>query len=237
MTGNVEGYTIRAVPTEYSKPAWLGRWRRNDWPAQEWETVVSEPGPILYASTGAALRAAKDAATAHAEKHSWKHVGIIKYGREKRHVWKLTNEQGVGYQVTHFAADTVVPPTGTGRYTAIEALLGRFGAGVKYMIDPPQAWREPTYPGDVVRIVRLARGHAEALEHGDVRIQDYMGMMRPTTGRYRVGTFLPGVLECPPGDTPKVWPERHDYARGVEQANAAFDAYYLAALAAGWWPV
>jgi hypothetical protein len=162
-TANVEGYTIRAVPTPYSKPAWHARWRRNDWPTEEWVTVDSASGFIVYASTGAALTAARDKAASHRSKH---------------------------------------------------------------------AFTEPKYPGDTVRIVRFVRhgGH----EFGDVRVQDYMGAMKPGVGRYKVGTFLPGVTEWSQGDTPKIWPEKHIYVGTVEEADAVLAQYTLLALAESW---
>lgn len=158
---NVEGYTIRAEPAAYSKPAWYARWSRHDWPTHEWATVESASGFILYASTGAALTAARDAALAHKAKH---------------------------------------------------------------------AFSTPKYPGDTVKLVQFKRGD----EIGDVRVQDYQGTMKPGIGRYKVGTFLPGVTECSPGDTPKIWPEKSLYTHTPEEAEIVLAQYTLLALGEGW---
>lgn len=87
-------------------------------------------------------------------------------------------------------------------------------------------WTEPKHPGDDVRILMLHR----AGEIGDVRIQHYGTFVK-------VGTFLPGEIECSPGDTPKVWPEKHETFRTDNQsdlADAEFDKYVGEAYEAGW---
>lgn len=88
-------------------------------------------------------------------------------------------------------------------------------------------WTEPKYPGDDVRIALLIRG----AEIGDVRIQDYG---EGINNRYRVGQFLPGVEECSPGDTPKVWPERGAYCATPGEANSTFLEYVRLAREDGW---
>lgn len=95
-------------------------------------------------------------------------------------------------------------------------------------------WTEPKYPGDTVRIQMLYRRyriHDERVtEIGDVRIQHYETFVK-------VGSFLTGVIECSPGDTPKVWPEKHEHFRGDNQtdlADAEFDKYVQEAYADGW---
>jgi len=92
-------------------------------------------------------------------------------------------------------------------------------------------WRRPLYPGDTARVQLLYRGgHGRPVELGDIRIQDYGVFVR-------VGSFLPGVIECPPGDTPKTWPEKHETFRGDNQtdlADGAFDRYVQEAYADGW---
>lgn len=87
--------------------------------------------------------------------------------------------------------------------------------------------REAKYPGDAVRMRQLAKGR----ELGDIRIQDYgPGAKR----RYKVGTFLPGVEECSPGDTPKVWPEKSFWTNDSVEAVRVFTNYITDALTEGW---
>lgn len=96
-------------------------------------------------------------------------------------------------------------------------------------------WTEPKYPGDAVREQMLYRRHVDsatgpAVELGDIRIQHYGSFVK-------VGSFLPGVTECSPGDTPKTWPEKHETFRGdnqLDQADGVFDRYVQDAYADGW---
>lgn len=84
-------------------------------------------------------------------------------------------------------------------------------------------WTKPKYPGDAVRILMLHRRG----ELGDIRIQDYETFVK-------VGSFLPGVEECSPGDTPKTWPENYMTFTSSPAADAMFDNYVQAAYADGW---
>ena len=97
-------------------------------------------------------------------------------------------------------------------------------------VEATRVWATPRHPGDAVRIVPLVRGN----ELGDIRIQDYMGAMKLDVGSYRVGMFLPGEIECSPGDTPKTWPEKSAYKATVADANTLFEIYYYEALGNGW---
>lgn len=89
-------------------------------------------------------------------------------------------------------------------------------------------WTKPDYPGDAVRIALLIRGR----ELGDVRIQDYGSSVK--TNRYNIGMFLPGVVECSPGDTPKIWPDHNARCNEPATANSAFEQFLQAAYAEGW---
>lgn len=86
-------------------------------------------------------------------------------------------------------------------------------------------WEPAKYPGGVVRITMLCKGD----ELGDIRIFDRLG-----SEQYRVGSFLPGETECPPGDTPKTWPEKSKWCPDQKSANRVFAAYLKAALNEGW---
>lgn len=88
---------------------------------------------------------------------------------------------------------------------------------------------EALYPGAAVLLTRFSRGD----ELGDVRVQDY-SEMNVTKSAFRVGQFLPGIVEESPGDTAKVWPEVHQYVATFEQALDVFGRYVEAAKAAGW---
>lgn len=89
----------------------------------------------------------------------------------------------------------------------------------------PSNWTEPKHPGDRVRNVALKRGD----ELGDVTIQWYEASVR-------VGAFLPGVTQCPPGDTPKTEPEFSCWhsIENKDAANRSFDVYLIAAFQDGW---
>lgn len=83
------------------------------------------------------------------------------------------------------------------------------------------------YPGDSVITLRLVRGH----ELGSIRVQDYGSTCRR---RYKVGEFLPGREESSPGDTPKVWPEREEWADAIELAKCWLFVFAGHALLDGW---
>ena len=84
-------------------------------------------------------------------------------------------------------------------------------------------WTEPKYPGDAVRVLFLIRGG----EHGDVRIQQYGTFLK-------AASFLPGMEESLPGDTPKVWPEKSESVHSTFAADEAFDRLVGEAYADGW---
>lgn len=86
-------------------------------------------------------------------------------------------------------------------------------------------WTEAKWPGDSVRELTLYRGD----EIGFIAIQQY-------TTTIKVGSFLPGISECPPGDTPKTRPEKSETfkSNGADAADALFDNYVQAAYADGW---
>lgn len=91
-------------------------------------------------------------------------------------------------------------------------------------------WTEPKYPGDAVRILMLKRGHGVNTQLGDIRIQHYGETVT-------VASFLPGIVECSPGDTPKVWPESSVTLRADNQCAAAdevFEDYVRKAYDAEW---
>jgi hypothetical protein len=84
-------------------------------------------------------------------------------------------------------------------------------------------WTKPKYPGDAVRIVMLHRNG----EIGDIRIQQY-------DNHVTVGTFLPGVIECSPGDTPKTRPEKSETCVNSFLADDIFDRYLAEAYEEFW---
>lgn len=84
-------------------------------------------------------------------------------------------------------------------------------------------WTEPKYPGDTVRVLHLKRRD----ERGSIRIQQYDTFVK-------VGSFLPGVVEQPPGDSPKVWPEKSTMLCFGDPADACFDDYVQTAYAEFW---
>lgn len=89
-------------------------------------------------------------------------------------------------------------------------------------------WTEPKHPGDMVRCLLLKRGSGRDAELGQVCIQ-YID-----DGMVKVCKFLPGEVECSPGDTPKTWPEYYQHARFVAEADALFDRFVQEAYADGW---
>lgn len=91
---------------------------------------------------------------------------------------------------------------------------------------------EAPYPGAPVLLLNFARGG----ERGDVRVQDF-GELNKAGHRFKVCQFVPGIVECPPGDTPKVWPEVHQYAGTLDDAAKIFDRYVEAVKRAGWMEV
>lgn len=91
-------------------------------------------------------------------------------------------------------------------------------------------WSKARYPGDTVRIVHMSKGD----ELGSIRIQDQSGAVKHPAYNYKIGMFLPGEVQSSPGDTPKVWPERHTSVAERSEANAKFDQYVKDATAEGW---
>ena len=90
-------------------------------------------------------------------------------------------------------------------------------------------WTTPRHPGDFVRRLDLIRNIDDgAVELGDVRIQFIHD------NAVKVCAFLPGYDECPPGDTPKHWPDRYEFVQSVPAADALFDNYVQEAYADGW---
>lgn len=87
---------------------------------------------------------------------------------------------------------------------------------------------EPLYPGAPVLLTRFQRGK----ELGDVRVQDF-GETN-VGAAYKVCQFIPGIVECSPGDTPKVWPEVHQYCATWDDASDVFARYCEQVRAAGW---
>lgn len=88
------------------------------------------------------------------------------------------------------------------------------------------------YPGDSIMTLRLILRH---LPHGDelgsIRVQDYGQGMRE---RYKVGAFLPGVVQDLPGDSPKVWPEHEQWTNDLSLARCFFYLMAGKALVDGW---
>lgn len=93
-------------------------------------------------------------------------------------------------------------------------------------------WIAGAHPGATVRIIYMIRGAVgERQELGDVRVQDY----GPGVGvRYRVGTFLPGIMIDNPGDTPKVEPETHTWHENALDAEDHLQRFAGEAVIAGW---
>lgn len=115
--------------------------------------------------------------------------------------------------------------------TGAQAFAARLKAA-GYKIDPrPADWRDPQYPGDTIMIVRLTKGD----EIGDVRVQWYgNGVEAKDDDRLKVGSFLPGVIECSPGDTPKCWPERWEWVTDKAAASRLLVQYLIVAFRMGW---
>ncbi len=88
---------------------------------------------------------------------------------------------------------------------------------------------EPPYPGAPALLTALERDG----ERGDVRVQDYSGSNRRGF-EFKVASFLPGIVEESPGDTPKVWPEIHQHTGDFNEATAIFLRYVEAAKRVGW---
>jgi hypothetical protein len=84
---------------------------------------------------------------------------------------------------------------------------------------------EPAYPGAAIANIDLVKDG----ELGCVRIQHY-------GAKVRVGSFLPGDTECPPGDTPKTFPERSIWVHIENRVGAEtfFDQYVKDARDEGW---
>lgn len=111
-------------------------------------------------------------------------------------------------------------PYHTGRFAdrikSVNATLSNFR---------PADWTEPKYPGDAILRVDLVRGD----EFGGIRVQ--WGFK---DDQLKVGAFLPGVEECPPGDTPKVWPEKSEMVADKAAASKAVVRYLVEAIRDGW---
>ena len=86
-----------------------------------------------------------------------------------------------------------------------------------------------TYPGQDVLTAYLTKGR----EIGFVCVKDYMDCMKDGK-RFQASTFLPGICECSPGDTPKVWPEKYVREAALSDARRHFECYLAEALADGW---
>jgi hypothetical protein len=86
---------------------------------------------------------------------------------------------------------------------------------------------EPKYPGEPCELRLLIKDD----EIGDVRVQDYGSACKQ---RYKVGTFLPGISECSPGDTPKTWPEKSVWTDDRDEAMSVFARYVEEAREDGW---
>ena len=82
------------------------------------------------------------------------------------------------------------------------------------------------YPGEGVRVQSMT--HEAADLFGCVVIQRY------AADRFRVGTFLPGVTEIVPGDSPKTEPEQCCWFDDIKWANWAFESYVQDAKRNGW---
>lgn len=89
---------------------------------------------------------------------------------------------------------------------------------------PPAEFTDPAYPGDAVLRADLVRDNVI----GDVRVQWYGDKA------LRVGSFLPGVVIDLPGDTPKIEPERSEWAATREAAAREYVWQLVRALRDGW---
>jgi hypothetical protein len=85
----------------------------------------------------------------------------------------------------------------------------------------------PQYSGDSYVEVNLQKADGEI---GDVRVMFY-------DSHFRVAAFLPGRSECPPGDTPKMVPDRDHWTEDRREANKVFAQYVIAAFRDGWTPM
>lgn len=91
-------------------------------------------------------------------------------------------------------------------------------------------WMDHKHPGGTARVLTLKLSTAEGNDYeiGDVRIQVYGEQS------FRVGTFLPGVYHCSPGDTGKTEPEKCEWVKTTYKADEVFDQYVQEAYEAGW---
>lgn len=88
------------------------------------------------------------------------------------------------------------------------------------MIEKP----EPLYPGAPIMLTRFIRAGI----YGDVRVQEYH------SASFLVGQYIPGRVDCSPGDTPKISPEVHQWTKTFDEACEVFDRYLDEVRAAGW---
>jgi hypothetical protein len=95
-------------------------------------------------------------------------------------------------------------------------------------------WTEPRYPGDAVRILRLYRIRRRVKELGDVKEFGDIRIQWIRKDLVKVCMFLPGEVECSPGDTPKTWPEKSEYCTSSQKADEVFDKYVQEAYADFW---
>lgn len=105
-------------------------------------------------------------------------------------------------------------------HVATTAVIGGNRLGQMY----PANWREPQYPGDSILQADLVKDDVL----GDVRVQWYSDECM------KVGKFVPGYEECSPGDTPKWWPDKHEWARDRATASRAFVQFLIEAIREGW---
>ena len=92
-----------------------------------------------------------------------------------------------------------------------------------------------SYPGETIKIEDVRRDDAL----GCIRIQDWRSMHNgrvdlTALGLYLVGSYLPGVEQCSPGDTPKVWPEKSKWCSDWNEAERLFRRYVREAHDQGW---
>lgn len=128
----------------------------------------------------------------------------------------------------HVATERMKFPKYDDAARAFAKRIARKGYKVEWQ---PADWVEPRYPGDSIMIVHLVKGD----EIGDVRVQWYGDYAVAQPGdRLKVGTFLPGVVECSPGDTPKVWPEKSAWVNDRAAASKLLIQYLIVAFRDGW---
>lgn len=117
------------------------------------------------------------------------------------------------------------PAHGLNYSTGARSFVERFKAIGPIINWRPTEWTEPRYPGDSILLVDLVRGD----EFGDIRVQ--WGFK---DDRLKVCSFTPGYEECPPGDTPKTWPDRDEYVSDKAAASKVVMQFLIAAIREGW---